>query len=92
MLIRRLVLNVDSNNAVLAVSLLLGYIVVIAAVLVLALAINDFTRGIYKDVLFLVALRISLSLVSDGVSLRQILSLLGIAVSDIYSVITILAV
>ena len=82
MLIRRLVLNVDSNNAVLAVSLLLGYIVVIAAVLVLALAINDLTRGIYKDVLFLVALSV-LILVCDGVSLRQILSLLGIAISDI---------
>lgn len=91
MLIRRLVLNVDSNNAVLAVSLLLGYIVVIAAVLVLALAINDLTRGIYKDVLLLVALSV-LILVCDGVSLRQILSLLGIAISDIYSVVTILAV
>ena len=92
MLIRRLVLNVDSNNAVLAVSLLLGYIVVIAAVLVLALAINDLTGSIYKDVLLLVALGISLSLVGDGVCLGQILSLLGVTVSDIYSLITILAV
>ena len=50
MLIRRLVLNVDSNNAVLAVSLLLGYIVVIAAIFVLALVVNYLTRGINQDV------------------------------------------